>query len=602
MEFAKKVEYLLDTLGASANDIAQYAGCDRSNISRLKSGARIPRPASPTVSKFLSGIYAFAKDQNKLDSLCVVTDCEPGLSAEALREHLSAWLYDGIVFTETKKSPAKRETLFRSFGEKLDAVMNLAELSNIRLARLVNVDASLISRFRNGLRIPKSNPALIHLISETCFVRICDQGHLGKLAALMGVTDDMLENSEDGLEWFSSWLCDFNPEDGSIAVEELLDRIDSFSLSTKIPLMSLEQAADAEIRKDRSEVYYGTDGLRRAVIRFLSDAAGGHAKELLLYSDEGMDWMVGDRDFLVRWLSLMHACIRAGIRIKIIHNIDRDLKEMIAAINSWLPLYMSGLIEPYYCQRKNTGMFSHTLFLSPDFACIEAYQVSGAKADGIYHYCTQEQQLKSYRSFYDKMLDECKPLLRTSANPLSGKKAAEVGAGHGIHVLQSTLSLATMPEDIAKSVALRILPDDQRAAFLSEWKLSREIYAEKMKNEFVYECITAADEELLSHNQAMADTSVADACYTPDEYARHMEHMLRLSEQYPNYRFYVLPETLFANIKIIVEPAEVVIEHLAEPRITFTLTHPLMCRAFLSYMEGLQTRYQPGQSKLRQKL
>ena len=95
---------------------------------------------------------------------------------------------------------------------------------------------------------------------------------------------------------------------------------------------------------DQKEHYLGTEGLRAAVLRFLGTALKENAEILYLYSDEDQSWMTSDPEFLMQWSSLMQACVANGTKINIIHNIDRDLNEMNAAIKSWLPLYMSGMI------------------------------------------------------------------------------------------------------------------------------------------------------------------------------------------------------------------------------------------------------------------
>lgn len=73
------------------------------------------------------------------------------------------------------------------------------------------------------------------------------------------------------------------------------------------------------------------------MVRFLTEAAakGG---ELLLYSDEPMDWMTADRTYFALWASLMARCVNSDVHIRIIHNVDRIDTEMIDAIKGWLPL------------------------------------------------------------------------------------------------------------------------------------------------------------------------------------------------------------------------------------------------------------------------
>lgn len=56
-----------------------------------------------------------------------------------------------------------------------------------------------------------------------------------------------------------------------------------------------------------------------------------------LYSDESIDWLTGDRAFLAVFTPLFAEVIAKGSRVKIIHTISRDISEMFAAIDLWLP-------------------------------------------------------------------------------------------------------------------------------------------------------------------------------------------------------------------------------------------------------------------------
>jgi hypothetical protein len=82
---------------------------------------------------------------------------------------------------------------------------------------------------------------------------------------------------------------------------------------------------------------------------------------LLLFSDEATDWMTADQTFASKWASLMVQLLSKGNRIKIIHTVSRDLDEMLNAIRQWMPLYMTGLIEPYFYPKKRDGIFKRTV-------------------------------------------------------------------------------------------------------------------------------------------------------------------------------------------------------------------------------------------------
>ena len=49
------------------------------------------------------------------------------------------------------------------FQDRLNMIMDMAEMTNVRLSRMLNVDASLISRYRSGSISPMSKPDRISL-------------------------------------------------------------------------------------------------------------------------------------------------------------------------------------------------------------------------------------------------------------------------------------------------------------------------------------------------------------------------------------------------------------------------------------------------------
>ena len=54
--FSDRLNLLMMQLNASGAQIAKYAGFDRTNVSRLRSGARTPVSGGPTAEKLISGI------------------------------------------------------------------------------------------------------------------------------------------------------------------------------------------------------------------------------------------------------------------------------------------------------------------------------------------------------------------------------------------------------------------------------------------------------------------------------------------------------------------------------------------------------------------
>ena len=140
-----------------------------------------------------------------------------------------------------------------------------------------------------------------------------------------------------------------------------------------------------------------------------------NASKVYLYSEHPMDWISGDKSFMVKWAVLMNECVKRNIKIRIIHNINRDLETMGKAIQIWLPLYMSGMVEAYYSKRQLVSRFQHTIFLCPYQATVYGFSAKGTDESAImYQYVEDTGCLDSLMVTYDKLMQGSNPLLQVS--------------------------------------------------------------------------------------------------------------------------------------------------------------------------------------------
>ena len=586
--FSERLNKILTLLDVTSGDFARFAGCDKSYISRMTSGARVPKNGGAGAWRIVDGIYSCADEKGKTAGLCELISYKEQNSADAIKEQIMAWLYDGEEVTDKKSKAPKDKVPYRVFGEKLNAVMELAEISNIRLGNLVNIDTSYISRFRNGLRFPKSNPRMMDAICTALLRRLGNQNKIQQLAALMKVAPGALTDEDETFSLFHDWLYDTEKTDSSSVIEKLLENIDTFSIDAKTPLPSFEEIAATV--KCEDTVYFGSTGLQNAVIRFLGGVISDGGKELYLYSDQNMNWLT-DPEFRLKWAALMLCCVQKGIKIHVIHNVDRDVSEMIEAIISWLPLYMSGMIRSYYCKKQKNSRFSNTIFLCPGVACIKGSNVIGTEdQNGEYRYDTDPKILEIHQAAFRGLLDDAKQLVRIYGN-LESEGLIHTG-NSGMTVLGTTLPLATMPKETLKSILERCGADEtvKNRAF-SVWESRKRLLNVTLNESFVHECIPVADEESLFSNKVSADIPGIAVTYTPKEYAEHIRNIMALSEENPQYRFYALPDAPFANTQIVIFDDLVTVSRLNTPQVTFLISHPAMYEAFMAYADSITARY-----------
>ena len=583
---SERIAALYALLQCNNTDIARHAGCSSGNISKLKSGNRAPGPKSRSVAVFAQGVYGYADYENLLDVLRELCGA-PDSTRESVVPALVAWLYgtDNISLPTRRaavpKSKRARTLLRQSFGRKLDRAMSALELSNGQLASLLSVDDSLVSRWRGGVYAPREDTPLAQRLSSVLLDRAEKTERTAALAALCGAGA-----AEIDAELLLRWFYEPGEEDGAALAQMLLRSLDAFT-----PGQALPPAASAPPRIEVSECYLGTDGLRSAVVRFLSDAAreGGR---LLLYSDEPMDWMSGDREFFALWASLMMQCVQNGVHIRIIHNLDRSAREMAAAISGWVPLYSSGMIEPYAFRKEHNARFCHTVFLRAGGACIHGFFPAGAGERRRYDYLTDPENLRELEAEYNSMLSSASPFLKTYTAAMGSEFRACCLAQSGERdYLLTAPPVCTMPEELLARMLRRAdIPEKRAAEALAVCRQLRERFRETLQNDRVrlLLCPPAEGAGCVNFPLELMDLSLS---YTPEEYGEHIAAVRELVETERNFHLTSLPSASFRDIQLVTFRDAVAMLRCREPCAAFVFRNPMLTQSMSDYFDALIEQY-----------
>jgi hypothetical protein len=137
-----------------------------------------------------------------------------------------------------------------------------------------------------------------------------------------------------------------------------------------------------------------------------------------------------------------------------------------------------------------------------------------------------------------------------------------------------------------------------------EWKHRSEFLNQQLSFSRLTECIALEGDESLFRGAAPVEAvpGTEGLCYTPEQYAMHIRNILRLSGQYPSYRFYILPEVPFRNIRLLISEEAVTVVRSVAPFLSMSFTHPLMCRAFRSYADHIKDQYKEDRDSVRRHL
>ena len=384
-------------------------------------------------------------------------------------------------------------------------------------------------------------------------------------------------------EMFFEWLYRNEESIESSLAEMLLASLNDFRPDNKFAGVSPDLPAI-----EHAPCYWGTEGLRKAVIRFLNEAAekGG---ELFLYSDEPMDWMTADPAYFSLWASLMVKCVRNGVKIKIIHNVDRVGKEMISAIKGWFPLYISGMIEPYVFSRSKNPRFNHTVFLHEGNACIHGFFPLGGGQERCYDYITDPRRLKALKTEYDSMLFSAIPFLKVFPPDAVADYSGFCSHHKGMTgYLLTAPPIATMPEKLFDSILDRADPEERkRLSVERQYRAMRKHFLETLKTGSHHMILMPPAKELARQINFSLNLLDIKLDYTPEEYKEHMKALASLVDEEQNFHLTLLPEAPFSDIQLVVFTDSVVVLRSREPYCAFAFLNPHATKAVAEYLSVL---------------
>lgn len=472
------------------------------------------------------------------------------------------------------------------FCEKLDFLMRLTNAQNSALGRAVLIDASTISRLRSGKReLPKKQNYLQPM--SVYFAKHITEAYQMKAAAeAICPGQAWPKDQKIASSLLFNWMLDESAaRDRSIS--RLLTGISTFNFpSMDAPLPS------ASPNKDARRFYYGNAGKREAVVAFLSTVAeAAKPRTLLLNSNESMDWLSEDVAFAKQWALLLGKVIARGNRIRIIHTVKRAHNEMIEAFEKWMPLYMTGAIEPYYYPRIRDDVYRRTLFIAPELAAVESSSAGTNTQTALNQYIDDKQAVAALTDEFQNYFALCLPLMRIfksqreSVLPLYEELNGAAGNAIFAH---GYLPLFAMPEDVARSISERAGND----ILLHLHQQSKDAFEKNIERFSFSELVVPPSVDDVKAGRLAApvidllDTR-KEVFYTKEEFAAHLENVIRCCEAYENYQL-VLSDEFEKNMLLYCkERTGTLVARTGESPIIFAFNEPSITVSFAGYLDML---------------
>ena len=100
--------------------------------------------------------------------------------------------------------------------------------------------------------------------------------------------------------------------------------------------------------------------------------------------------------------------LRKGLHLDIIHNIDRPFEEMMLGLESWIPIYMTGQVSPYYLKGVQNTVYCHFHYVSG--AATHRRVHKRLHEDGRTIFTNNREEVQRSRRIADHLLQKAQPL------------------------------------------------------------------------------------------------------------------------------------------------------------------------------------------------
>lgn len=271
-----------------------------------------------------------------------------------------------------------------NFGNSLESILNILDISMVRLARAINVDSSLVNRWVNNKRIPSYRTDYIEKISEYLSGCVYNSYQSSKI-------DDVYKIV------FGRTIQDMNTKD---KINNILLETQGFSYESKrlnnktevkitgskhntlksTVIKKSDLSFHDHLSKDGSlhfsstdRILIGCEDIFNTCVAMLGKALNSKPtiKNNQLYiAFNNNFYTTGNSSYLVNCRNAIMKAIENGWQVKFLIDLNMEISSLTNFIDFSLPLINTGRFHPYYYKKYETLSDYDTLIIVPKVGAI----------------------------------------------------------------------------------------------------------------------------------------------------------------------------------------------------------------------------------------
>ena len=569
MNFKEVLNKYLKELNCSSKKLSNESGLSESVISRYRSGERTPVKNSEQLNKLTKALFNIAKDNGK-----------------------NKYTFDKIE-SDFNSTLASDDFDYTIFSNNLNTLITSLNINTHEMSKYIVFDASHISRIRYGKAKPSNPVEFSNKICSYILNRYKNPDDINNLMMIIGCKKSDLSNEKIYSTLFNWLTSEIVPVKNQIS--DFLHHLDSFNLDDYIKVIKFDELKVPSIPfyKAKTKHYYGIEEMKQGELNFFKGTVLSKSKEdIFMCSDMPMEDMAKDIDFGKKWMFAIAMCLKKGHHLNIIHNLDRPFNEMMLGLESWIPIYMTGQISPYYLSNLKNNIYNHLNYVSAA-AALSGECINGFHNKGMYYLTTNKNEIEYYKEKSDLLLKKAKPLMEIYRESnikeyhLFLKKDENIECDRTRYI--SSLPLFTISDELLIKILKRNKLTKEEIDKIIKYKNNEFKYMNSIlkKNKvFDYIYVIKEDEFISDTPSLLLNNLFIDKTinYTYKEYIEHLKLTNEYAKNNKNYNILTEKDKTFKNITItILKNNHVIISKNSNPTIHFVIRHPKLVAAIESF-------------------
>lgn len=561
MKFNELLNKYLEEFNCSSKTLSELTNISPAVISRYRSGERTPAIDSKQLESIIKSIKQISNKKYKEED----------------------------IEKEFKSIFQKTDFDYDNFSKNLNELINTLKINIKDMSKYTLCDASSISRIRYGKTKPSEPIEFASKIASYVTNKYANETDITKIEKLTNNDGENLYNK------VFKYLTNKEENKNNDMIKSFLNNLDKFNLNDYIKAIKFDElkVPTVPFYITKTKNYFGLEEMKKAELDFLKGTVlSKNNEDIFMCSDMPMEDLAKDIDFSKKWMFGIACLLKKGMHLNIIHNLDRPFNEMMLGLESWIPLYMTGQITPYYFKDISTNIYHNLTYVSGTLAlageCIENYH-----KDGKYFLTSNKKEVDYYKTKSNNLLKK--------ANNLMNIYKEENSKSYNLFLddylnkdgdrkrILSSLPLFTMSDDLLNEILKNNkVPKKDINKIINYKNEEFNKYNNLLKNNNINDIIYILSKE--EFNKNVPSLSLSNIFYDKkikysyETYLKHLKETKRFANKNNNYILNISDYLTFNNISItIFDKKQVIISKEENPTIHFVIKHPKLVNAINNF-------------------